>query len=275
MPKLADNQSDEYLKLLFLGDPGAGKTGALTSLVKAGYKIRIIDFDNLLGSLKQFVRKECPDKIDNVTFQTFTDKMKGTDMPVQMLGGVARVAPMTDGIPSAFTRALKQMTYWKVGDEDLGEPSKWGSDTILVVDSLTSMAQAAYRYAVGMNPMGKEGQAFYHTAQQLVMNVLALLFSEQMQTNVIVIAHINYTENHLGLTKGFPKSIGSALNEAIAGNFNSVLLAESRGSGAQVKRIIRTNSTGIVELKNPISFRLPDELPLETGLATFFEAVKS
>lgn len=275
MAKLSDNQSDEFLKVLFMGDPGAGKTGALTSLVKAGYKLRIVDFDNLLGSLKQFVRKECPERIDNVSFQTFTDKFKGTDMPVQMIGGIARVNTMTDGTPNAFTRALKQLTYWKTDEEDLGDPGKWGSDTIIVIDSLTTMAAAAYRYAVGMNPMGKEGQAHYFTAQQLVMNFLTLLCSEQVRTNVIVIAHLNYSENHMGLTKGFPRSIGSALNEVISGAFNSVLLAETMGSGNQVKRSIRTNSTGIVDLKNPVSFKVPDVLPLETGLATFFEAVKS
>jgi hypothetical protein len=78
----------------------------------------------------------------------------------------------------------------------------------------------------------------------------------------------------MDLTKGFPKSVGKALNEEIAGNFNSVLLAESKGSGSQVKRVIRTNSTGIIDLKNPVAFKVPPELPLETGLADFFQAVK-
>jgi hypothetical protein len=184
MPGLVDNKSDEFLKILFLGDPGAGKTGALTSLVAAGYQIRIADFDNLLGSLKQYVLKECPDKIGNVSFQTFTDKMKGSDQPAKMIGGVQRVVPMTDGQPKAFVNALKQLTYWKTPDEDLGDPGAWGANTVLVVDSLTSLSSAAYRYAVGLNPDGKEGQAFFYTAQQLIRNFLALLCSEQMRTNV-------------------------------------------------------------------------------------------
>jgi hypothetical protein len=275
MGSLANNQSDEFLKMLFMGDPGSGKTGALTALVKAGYKLRIIDFDNLLGSLKQYVKKECPELIDNVSYQTFTDKYKADPNPIMMIGGSARVSPLVDGIPSAYTRALKQMTYWKTADEDFGSPESWGNDCVLVVDSLTSMALAAYRYAMGMNPGAREGQTHYFSAQQLVMNALALLASEQIATNVIVIAHVDYDKNHQGLTKGFPRSIGSAINSQIAGVFNSVLLAESQGSGGNVKRTIRTNSTGIVDLKNPVSFRLPDTLPLETGLADFFTAVKA
>lgn len=275
MAKLSDNTSAEYLKLLFMGTPGSGKTGALTSLVKAGYKLRIYDFDNLLNSLVQYVKRECPERIDNVSFQTFTDELKGSDMPASMIGGRMNISSMAVGIPKAFTNCLKQLNAWKTADEDLGIPAQWGADTILVVDSLTSVSQAAMRYVQGMNPAAKEPQAQYFSAQQLVMNFLYLLTSEQMKTNVIVIAHLDFKENHLGLTQGFPRSIGSALGPVIAGCFNSVLLAETQGSGSQVKRMIRTQSTGIVELKNPVAFKLPDTLPLETGLASFFEAVKS
>lgn len=276
MAKLSDNTSAEYLKLLFLGTPGAGKTGALTSLVKAGYKLRVYDFDNLLNSLVQYVRRECPDKIDNVSFQTFTDELKGSDMPASMIGGRMAISPMTVGIPKAFTSCLKQLNNWKTEDEDLGVPAAWGSDTVIVIDSLTSVSQSAFRYVQGMNPSAKEPQAQYFSAQQLVMNFLYQLTSAQMKTNVIVIAHLDFKENHLGLTQGFPRSIGSALGPVIAGCFNSVLLAETSGSGSQVKRLIRTQSTGIVELKNPVQHKLAtDNLPLETGLADFFAAVKS
>jgi hypothetical protein len=50
-------------------------------------------------------------------------------------------------------------------------------------------------------------------------------------------------------------------------------MAQKRGEGTQIKRTIKTNSTGVVDLKNPVSFKIPDELPLETGLATFFQTV--
>lgn len=273
MPDLGDHSSFEIVKGLYMGDPGAGKTGSLASLVKAGYKLRIYDFDNLLGSLAQYIRKDCPENMSNVKFQTFTDKFKASDMPVAMVGGNATVQGFTDGTPKAYVEGLKQLTRWRAGDEDLGEPAKWGADTVVVIDSLTSCAQAAYRYAQAMNPMAKEGRTHYFTAQQLVMNLLYLLASKDFATNVLVLAHIDYDKDHLGITKGFPRSIGSAINATISANFNCVLMCESQGSGTSVKRVIRTNSTGIVELKNPVSFKLPDSLPIETGLATFFKEV--
>lgn len=271
MPSLAQHQSLRFVKALFLGDPGAGKTGALTSLVAAGYALRVFDFDNLLGTLVQYVQRECPERASAVAFQTFTDKMKGIDMPVTLEGKSVKVFPFTDGPPKAFITALKQMNHWKTDDEDLGPAARWGDRTVLVIDSLTSMSAAAFRYAQAMNPMAKEPQTYYFTAQQLLTNTLALLCSKDFETNVVVIAHIAYSQNHLDITKGFPRSIGSALNEQIAAYFNCVLLAESQGA----KRIIRTNSTGIVDLKNPVSFKIPETLPLNTGLATFFEAVKA
>lgn len=255
-----------------MGDPGSGKTGSMASLVAAGYKLRIYDFDNLLGSLAQFVKKTCPDLIGNVSYQTFTDKMKGNNQPVSMIGNRLDVRPMVDGVPKAFSSALTQLNHWKTADgEDLGVPGEWGPKTFVVIDSLTRMCECAFRYVQAMNPMAKEPQAQYHAAQQLIQQVLALLASEQFGVNVLVLAHINYTENHLQITKGFPRSVGSALNSVIGSYFNCVLMAETQGT----KRVIQTESNGIVDLKNPISFKVAKTLPLETGLAEFVKAIQA
>ena len=273
MTALSQHQSLEYVKMLYMGNPGSGKTGSLTGLVAAGYKLRIWDFDNLLGSLVQYVGHVCPEKIGNVSFQTFTDKMKGLDTPVVFAGKSVKVMPFVDGTPDAYVRALKQLNHWKSGDEDLGKPGDWGSDTVIVIDSLTNAAAAAFRYAQAMNPAAMDQQTYYNTAQQLVMNMITLLFSEQVRCNVIVLAHLDYRENEFEVIKGFPRAIGRALNNQIGAYFNVVCLAEASGSGNNVKRVIRTNSTGIVDLKNPVSFKIPDSLPLETGLATIFKTI--
>jgi hypothetical protein len=266
LPGLDEHPSLELVKALYLGDPGSGKTGSLTSLVSAGYKLRVYDFDNLLTPLVQYVMRECPENAGNVAYQTFTDKMKGPDNPGMMMGKVLKVTPFLDGQAKAFASAMKQFNHWRVGDEDLGVPATWGKDTVVVVDTLTTMAEAAFRYCEALNPLGLEPQATYFAAQRMLVNVLALLGSDSFATNVIVIAHIDYDKNHLNITKGFPRSIGSALNSKISGFFNCVLMAEDA-------KWIKTKSTGIVDLKNPVAFRVEERLPLETGLATFFREV--
>lgn len=268
--KATEHPSLSLVKGLLLGDSGSGKTGSLASLVSIGYKMRVYDFDNLLQVLINQVRHDSPDLIHNLSYQTFTDKIKIPSVPVGMIEKAQRAMPFTDGTPTAYVNALKQLDYWRDGDEDLGKPGEWGPDSIVVIDTLTSMAQAAYRYAVAMDPMGKDGRVHYKTAQDLVMNALALLASKQFNTNVLLLAHIDYDKDHLGMTKGFPRSIGAAINSVIAGNFNCVLRVENNDG---VNRYIRTNASGIVDLKNPVAFRVKERYPIETGMADFFAAV--
>jgi hypothetical protein len=51
VPKASDHLATGLRKMLYIGDSGTGKTTSLISLVKAGYILRIFDFDNLLDPL--------------------------------------------------------------------------------------------------------------------------------------------------------------------------------------------------------------------------------
>ena len=79
MPNLSNHQSSsELVKLLFIGDSGTAKTGALVSLVKAGYHLRIIDFDNGLDALVHQIKQQCPELLSTVEYETCQDKYKTT-----------------------------------------------------------------------------------------------------------------------------------------------------------------------------------------------------
>lgn len=255
MPPLNDHIATKIIKCLNVGDPGAGKTGGLAGLLKLDLKLRIWDYDNLLGSLLSYVKKDYPDKIGNVSYATLTD------------------APVQGVIPTAYSRGKKLLNEWIIGDENLGKPTDWGDDVVIVIDTLSSLSQAAFAYSKAMNPQAKEQRSWYFTAQDLVRDTLSILKSDAIKCNVIVNAHLNYDKNHIGVTRGYPRSIGSAMNSEIGGGFNMILLTETSADGKA--RVIRTQSNGIVELKNPVAFKLPDTLPLGTGLATIFEAVRS
>lgn len=268
MPSLANHQSNSYTKLLVEGDSGSGKTGALTSLVAAGYKLRILDFDNGLDTLKQFIEHQCPDKLDNVEFRTIIDKRKSSAL-----------GPVIDGSPKAFIDATKMLDRWKYKDEsgaeiDYGIPSEWGPDTILVVDSLTRMSDAAFdwRLSLVVNTGKYDMRAVYGDAQDAIESTLALFQSNNFQTNVIVISHIRYMERADGLTKGYPKSVGSALSPNIPTYFNSVAQFETSAGG---KRTLKTQATALLDLKNPAPFSMAKEYPIDTGLADFFGVLRA
>lgn len=268
MTSLTNHQSNEYTKLLLIGDAKSGKTGSLVSLVKAGYKLRILDMDNLLDVLKYYVQKECPDRIDNIEFRTLRDKRKATSEGM-----------VIDGAPRAFVDAVKMLDSWKYRDNsgadvDLGKPSDWGSDSILVIDSLSRLCDAAYDWRETLVPRGAGGKydarAVYGDAQDAIESLLAGLTSQNYTTNVIIIAHVLYMELPDGTTKGFPQGVGQKLSPKIPQYFPSIVLYTNKGG----KRTLQTNSSPLIDLANPKPFAMQPSYPIETGLADFFAVLR-
>ena len=264
MPTLGEHQSSKFTKLLLMGDSKSGKTGALASLVPK-YKLRILDYDNGLDILAQAVRRTDPKLLERVEYRTLRDKIKSTPL-----------GPIVDGTATAFIEGVRMLDHWKYGNVDLGKPSEWGEDCICVVDSLTFMAHAAFNFREPLVPRSNQGKydvrAVYKDAQDATEDVLALLTAESFRTNVIVISHIKYIDNPDGTKKGYPTAVGSALSPEVPRWFNSVALAQT---GAGGKRQIQTQATAMIDLANTASFKMLPTLPIETGLATFFETVRS
>ena len=73
-----------------------------------------------------------------------------------------------------------------------------------------------------------------------------------------------------GTKKGWPTAVGSALGPTIPRYFNSVALCETIGD----KRTITTASSPLIDLKNPVSFKMGAKLSIENALAEFFATVK-
>lgn len=267
MTSLRNHQSNSFTKLLLIGDAKSGKTGSLVSLVKAGYKLRILDLDNLLDILKYKVLEECPELIDSVESRSLRDKYKvgGTGMTI-------------DGKPKAWTESLKLLNNWKYTDDDgteidLGDPHTWGPDCILVIDSLSRWCDAAYNFHEVMTPGGSKGQdgrAVYGNAQDDVEKQLATLTSKSCATNLIIIAHGQYMDMADGTKKIFPQGVGQKLSPKIPQYFpNYVRYKNSSG-----KRTIQLESDAMVDLANTNPGKLSKSLPIETGLAEFFAVLR-
>ena len=260
MASLANHASSEYVKLLLIGDSGSGKTGALTPLVRAGYKLRIADYDNGLDALRNHVLGDCPDKVGNVDFETVLDNLKA-----DRLGRI-----VSKGAPRAFTKLGKLIDKWP--DESI--PSEWGADTIFVLDSLTAVGRAAFRWAQAMLPSSKDPRQWYNLAQDAIYGVVEALTGEEFRTNLIVISHIDYVDSDGG-TKGYVSSIGKALGPKLPSRFNTILGSRIIGSGSNVKRTIQTLPTSTLDLKNPAPMRMSSKpYPIESGLADIFNVLK-
>lgn len=269
MTKLSSHQSGTTTKLLLLGDSGSGKTGALASLAAAGYDLWFIDVDNGLDILKNALmdpRSSYPrDALDRVHYVTVTDPMKQS-------GG--KLIPVK---ASTWTKVSKILS----GDEPWGdEPKRRAVDMtekdVLVIDSLTFLSKAALAFNLSMNArLGqKPFQSDWYDGQLAVESLLEMLYDEAIKCNVVVISHITYIGEENSTQTGYPATLGKALSPKVGRYFNSILQAKTVGYGANQKRVILTNTSNMVELKNSNPWGVKKEYPLETGLADFFRDVR-
>src|SRR5215831_8232771 len=126
MPSLLTHQSNKFVKMVLIGDPGSGKTGACVPLLGLDLNLRFLDMDNGLDSFKQYAFRNYPDKVGNVEYRTLRDKFKATAL-----------GPIIAGQPKAFLDASRMLENWKYDDIDLGPPYQWGPGCVLIIDSLT------------------------------------------------------------------------------------------------------------------------------------------
>jgi hypothetical protein len=269
---------------MLCGYPGSGKTGALASLANAGFKIRILDFDGNLEPLIHFTKPECLGNIDAVTLE---DKLRMSDK---------YVVPV--GIPRAFADGLKLMDHWKYTDADgeevdLGHSKDWGRDTVLVLDSLTSMGLASKRRAMVLmnkNP-GSMTDAVWGTAMAEQEAFIEKLTRQDNRFHIICLSHLKIIgpkevrkgddditmkvkkdNSDLVETRLFPSALGRALPPFIGGHFPTLLLIEPHylPGSKKVKRVIQSVPRPELDLTVPAP-DLPENLDISDGLVKVFD----
>lgn len=252
MPTLENFKEEKPIKMLVMGDTGSGKTGALASLANSGYKLHILDYDNGLDILSTTVKKEF---LKNVEYETLAEKRKvvnGTVLPASA--------------PKAFSKGLALLTEWG---------NKYTSpQDVIVIDSLTFMSDAALEYVqAGAGHLGRQPEIQeWGMAMNLIEDMLQILYSTDVQCNVIINSHIKYIQDEgTGMVKAQINTLGSKLPPKVGRYFNHMLWAGMIGS----KRVFKTKASAMMGLKSPNPEKVADQYPIETGLADYFKAVKA
>lgn len=270
----------ESVKLLLIGDSGKGKTGAIVSLLLAGYSVRLLDFDNGHPIIRNIVRDTDPSKLVNFHYETCLDEFKNLNGRL-----VAKKA-------KAWPKATKLLDKWTVGTEGeegyytLGPIYSWTSQDVLVLDSLTYAGECAMRYHQHLN--GKLGThpslPDWGVVQTLMKDLLEMLRGDELKCHVVVTSHIDYryreVKNDKGqvvsreLEKGYPNAPGNKLPEKVGSYFNTCLEVMTTGTGNSTKHWLTSKPTSVLDLKNPNPNKVQARYPIETGLAQFFEDVR-
>ncbi len=259
MPSLTSYESSAFVKLLLLGESKSGKTGALASLARAGYSLYILDFDVGLDYLAAELA-DSPDALARIHFETFRDKTK--------LTSTRDVVPA--GRPKAFDSAMKTMDS---GIDESGPLKDLGANSVVVVDSLWAAGRAAFFEHGKLQPT-KDPRQTYGGAQAMLMSMLSNLTDEEFRAHVVVISHMTLIELDTGITKGLPSAIGKAICSDIPKLFNRMLVSETKGAGRTARRVISTVPTPLIAATSgAVKDKVPESLPVETGLADFFKII--
>lgn len=291
MARLQDLKATRPIKTLLIGDSGTGKTGALAALATAGYNVRILDFDDGISSLTEYLLSpkspylaKNPQAAERVRVKTLSDKYKA-------IGGL--LVPYEAKAWKEMTEAL---SGWKEPDgEDFGSLDKWGPQDVLVVDSLTRCAGVAAlnwhlfcNNALTKTRTQNEARRDIGAAQAMIEDLLQAITSGSIKCNVVVISHITMVSESGGapvnekgeaqIAAGYPSAIGRALSPRIPTYFDSMLVATIKGTGTMAKRVISSQPLIVagqtVAAKNMAPLTVQKEYPLETGLADYFADVK-
>lgn len=270
------------VRMMIVGYPGTAKTGGLASLIDAGYKLRILDYDGNTDPIFQYVKDRS--KLANVDIVSLEDKLRSGQKFLE-----------TTGIPTAFTRGLDLMNEWKYKEEDgtevnLGRSKEWGCDTIVVADSLTPIGVAAFRRMMSMmnkTPLNTT-QQLWGVAMDQQNAFMEKLTEEGNRFHVIVMAHLKMigpkdikegedeTTKELKKrvadlveTRLFPRALGQDLPQHIGGHFPTLIEASSEFKAGKFSRIYRTIPRPELDLKlaSRLSF---DKVSVEDGLAKIF-----
>lgn len=253
-----DEGKPGIFKGLMVGDSGNGKTGMLASLLDAGYKLRILDFENGLDPLIGYAKKK--ENLKNLEYETLLDefKMVGANLAVKK-------AP-------SFQRAMALLQGWG----DFGPVQTWGPDCILCVDTIGRMARASYNMVLQANGvvgmMGTRGgpeMSHYGAAMDNVERALSWLTNPNLvPCHVICNAHWTWQDFEGGGSRPYPEAIGNKLNPKIARDFNN-LYSVSLTAGT---RTIKVKKDGLIACKSskPLS---KEQYPIETGLAEIFKEI--
>lgn len=270
MAPLNKHAQSNVIHAICIGNSGAGKTGALAGLAEEGYKVRVLALEEGTEILSNLLAGKAG--FDNIDVESCVDVMH--------LHGPNKLMKAKDA--TAFPKAMNTVANWP----GFGSPTGWGPDSVLVIDTMTSLGRACMNHVFKMK--GKLGdvsvesvkvsQPDWGDAMKLQEDFISML--QSLPCHVIVNSHITFvTPDGESADKGYPSALGSKLPPKIGGYFNHQLFYTTQGMGLNKQRGISTKSALLIDTKTSAPGKVKDwypldpAKPLEGGLRQYFKDV--
>lgn len=228
-------KSDFGFKALVFGRTATGKTFSIATLLLAGQKVRFLSADNnAMAGIEAGLRHYNIDKsevdlsicvpsrpaLSMESMLDVIDTMMKTELDV-IIKSKDKHRKENTGFrnicegASVFTDALT--------GESKGKVTEWGTDTTLVVDSLTVVCDEIRNAVCGTKP---PTQPEWGQMQSFIKFFISHI-TGTLKCNVVLLAHpTKETDPITGGTTLYPLNLGQALNESFASNFSDVIYSQ-------------------------------------------------
>ena len=231
------------IKALSIGGPGTGKTTLIKTLVAAGLTPMCVFTENsydVLGDTD-------PSKVHWMYVRPITADLQNLKDSAKRVGtlGPDAIQKMTDTTRdkrNQFYPILNALSDFKCDrtGEDFGNSGQWGTDRVLVMDSLSGITLAATKLAVG------EKYAMTQPEFQLAMKTienLIIFLCMNLHCHVYMTSHAEREVDEVnGGVRLFPSTLGRKLAPVIGRYFTDVFLTKRVG-GSDPKWVIDTADT--------------------------------
>lgn len=235
-------------KILLEGDSGSGKTYAIGTIVdwaaRNNVSVRCLFTENGLETLLGYWKDPSPgsgrapsEPPKNLAWHVVRTPALGlaalTDaatkvglMSYEALTKMTDPARATNNPYEKILKALADFPDDRTGTK-LGNIGTWKADTILVIDSLSELANACMKMVIGNKPTAAPPD--FGVGQNNLMNLLRY-FTQGFEPTVVITAHMQRQTNEItGGISLMVKAIGKAMGDDIPQLFSEVLYARREG----------------------------------------------
>jgi hypothetical protein len=254
------------VKILLMGPSGTGKTYFIGQLIEAGFKVRALFVEPGMESVGQYFqdkKKPLPDNYDPHYIAPAATPWAALISSAKSLNTLDQkaLANMTDPNKSKYNEFIEVLTTLSNFKSDhtgeiLGAADSWGTDTFLVLDSLSGISTAAMNLVVGGKPV--KSQADWGMAMDTIERFITKLTTD-LRCHVLLISHIEREGDEIsgGSTVGV-STLGKKLAPKIPRFFSDVILTQRTGT----EFTWSTAATGVdTKARNvPISEKIPPNL---------------
>lgn len=226
------------LRTMLLGTTGVGKTYSLGTLADLGLNIRILFTEPGMETIAQYFKDRGKPVPDNVQWKYIAPAAPSWDAMIQSatkinqlsFKALAELSDINKKEYDEFIRILSALANF-VSDRDgrsYGAADSWGTDTVLVVDSLSGLSMAAMNLVTGSKPV--KSMADWGVAISNLEFLLTKL-TTALQCHFVLTSHLEReTDEVTGGTTLMASTLGKKLAPKIPRFFSDVIHCKREGN---------------------------------------------